>query len=173
LAALVPVGPAFRRGDATSVLVQPDGKVVATGWVGDNEIYAFAALRLEGSSPVAARKLCNGVRVTVDLAQGGQATAGADVILGTPPADTINGRGGADIICGLGGADTIRGGGGGPTTSTEGEAPHLQRRPRQRQTHQMRDGLVTDLASRVRPARHKSGNSPVSKTGAVLPGSPA
>ena len=55
---------------------------------------------------------CNGLPVTVDLANGDSPTSGDDVIIGTPGADFIDAGAGDDTICGLGGADTIFAGGG-------------------------------------------------------------
>ncbi|MDW3176480.1 MAG: sulfatase-like hydrolase/transferase [Acidimicrobiia bacterium] len=56
--------------------------------------------------------MCNELPVTIDLnvTPGATATAGDDVILGTPLADSIAGLGGNDTICGMGGDDTIFGG---------------------------------------------------------------
>jgi Ca2+-binding RTX toxin-like protein len=55
---------------------------------------------------------CDGMVVTVNLAQGQSPTAGNDVILGTAAANTINGLGGNDRICGGGGNDVVNGGAG-------------------------------------------------------------
>jgi alpha-tubulin suppressor-like RCC1 family protein len=65
---------------------------------------------------------CAGRAVTVDVAMGDTATAGADVIRGTASDNTINGLGGADTICGGGGADTIRGGTGSGADRLYGES---------------------------------------------------
>ncbi len=53
---------------------------------------------------------CDGREVTVNANRGEVATAGPDVILGTPFNDDLYGLGGRDVICGGGGADTLRGG---------------------------------------------------------------
>jgi len=53
---------------------------------------------------------CNGLAVTVDIAQGQLPTAGNDVILGTPGVDVIDALGGDDVVCGGDGDDVIRGG---------------------------------------------------------------
>ena len=55
---------------------------------------------------------CNGLNVTVSLANGDVPTSGSDVILGTSGSDIINAFGGDDTICGLGGNDVINAGGG-------------------------------------------------------------
>ncbi len=54
--------------------------------------------------------ICDGRIVTVDLNEGGSATSGPDVILGTPGRDVVGGQGGSDVICGSGGNDVLRGG---------------------------------------------------------------
>lgn len=51
--------------------------------------------------------LCNGLAVTVNLADGEEPTEGDDVIRGTDGPDEINGLGGRDTICGLQGDDVI------------------------------------------------------------------
>ena len=53
---------------------------------------------------------CNGLAVTVDIADGDVPTAGDDVILGTPGDDVIVASTGDDTICGEGGDDTINAG---------------------------------------------------------------
>lgn len=53
---------------------------------------------------------CNGLPVTVFIANGDTPTSQSDVILGTQGADTIVAMGGDDTICALGGLDTINGG---------------------------------------------------------------
>ena len=55
---------------------------------------------------------CNGLPISVFIADGDLPTSGADVILGTSSADVINALGGNDTICGVGGNDTIIAGGG-------------------------------------------------------------
>jgi len=55
---------------------------------------------------------CNGLPVTVNLADGDVATNGPDVILGTDGDDVINGLDGPDVICGGGGDDSINAGSG-------------------------------------------------------------
>ncbi len=56
------------------------------------------------TAPLAA---CWGPVVTVNLALGESATAGADVILGTANGESISAFGGDDIVCAAGGADTV------------------------------------------------------------------
>ena len=55
---------------------------------------------------------CNGLEVTVNLANGDVPTEGDDVIQGTPNDDVIFGLGGNDTICALQGDDLIDGGDG-------------------------------------------------------------
>ena len=62
------------------------------------------------SAPPAA--FCNGLAVTVDLANGDQPGSGDDVIMGTSGADFIDSGAGDDTICAMEGADTILAGGG-------------------------------------------------------------
>ena len=59
-----------------------------------------------------AGNVCNGLTVTVDLANGDSPTAGDDVIWGTGGADVINALAGDDTICSNGGDDIINAGGG-------------------------------------------------------------
>ncbi len=61
----------------------------------------------EPEPPVAT---CNGLEVTVDLANGDKPTSGDDVILGTNNVDRIKASGGNDTICALGGDDIIKAG---------------------------------------------------------------
>lgn len=56
--------------------------------------------------------MCNGLVVTVNLADGDVPTSGSDVIYGTSGPDIINALGGNDTICSGSGADIINGGGG-------------------------------------------------------------
>lgn len=55
---------------------------------------------------------CNGLEVTVNIAEGDFGSGGDDVILGTPGPDNIRAFGGNDTICGQGGDDFIRAGAG-------------------------------------------------------------
>lgn len=54
--------------------------------------------------------LCNGLPVTVNLADGENPTNGDDVIRGTSGDDVIDGLGGNDVICALQGDDVVNGG---------------------------------------------------------------
>ena len=58
---------------------------------------------------------CNGLAVTVNIANGDVPTDGDDVILGTDGPDVIDAGDGNDVICGEAGADTINGGAGADT----------------------------------------------------------
>lgn len=68
---------------------------------------------------------CAGRTVTVSVGLGQQATAGNDVILGTPGADAIAGGGGNDTICGGAGKDDLSGGAGNDTLDGGGGADRL------------------------------------------------
>jgi hypothetical protein len=61
-------------------------------------------------NPSNAILLCDGQRVTVDLAAGQGPTSGNDVIRGTTARDVIIAGRGNDTICARGGPDTIHGG---------------------------------------------------------------
>ena len=54
--------------------------------------------------------LCDGKRVTVNLAAGQRPTSGNDVIRGTTGREVINAGRGNDTICARGGPDTINAG---------------------------------------------------------------
>ena len=60
-------------------------------------------------------EVCNGLRVTVNLADGDRPTNGPDVILGTDGDDVIGAGGGNDTICAGAGNDTINAGDGADT----------------------------------------------------------
>lgn len=77
------------------------------------EATAWVASSVDGGTPGATgTPMCNGLAVTVNIAEGDAPTAGADVILGTLGDDVIDGLGGDDTICGLRGDDIINGGNG-------------------------------------------------------------
>jgi len=68
-------------------------------------------------SQLDAQLMCNGLPITIDLnlTPTAAATAGDDVIQGTPGADTIAAGDGNDTICGWNGGDIINGGNGDDT----------------------------------------------------------
>lgn len=83
----------------------------ATGNQGD----AVGATTLTVEVTAASTATCEGLAVTVNLANGDLPTDGPDVILGTEGDDAIGAGGGDDVICALGGDDQVWGQGGNDT----------------------------------------------------------
>ena len=90
----------------------PDGKLVIAFSNNSN----INVVRVLGDpvevepEPEPPKATCNGLEVTVDLANGDKPTSGDDVILGTNNVDRIKALGGNDTICALGGDDIIKAG---------------------------------------------------------------
>jgi len=99
-------------GSASDTLVQLAETEVAS--MRTLKVLACAAVMVGAVSLVPAESeallLCDGKRVTVNLAAGQQPTAGSDVIRGTTSRDVIRAGRGNDTICARGGPDTIYGG---------------------------------------------------------------